>query len=167
MQQLEGEFSSENGISIRTYRECDAKELAEIYYHTIHQINSRDYSKDQLEAWAPKESVEAEGWLEKFKRTQPFVATCNGKVVGFAEFEPDGHIDCFYCHHQFVGKGVGKALMRAIFSKAKEQKIDRVYAEVSITAKPFFEKQGFATVKEQTVLLRNIEFTNYKMERYT
>ncbi len=54
--------------------------------------------------------------------------------------------------------------MNAIFQKAKQDKIIRVYAEVSITARPFFEKQGFIVTKEQTVLLEGVSLTNYKME---
>ena len=33
-------------ICVHSYHEQDAEELAEIYYHTIHKINSRDYSKE-------------------------------------------------------------------------------------------------------------------------
>lgn len=36
------------------------------------------------------------------------------QIVGFAEFEPNGHIDCFYCHHEWIGKGIISALMKEI-----------------------------------------------------
>jgi putative acetyltransferase len=38
-------------------------------------------------------------------------------------------------------------------------------ADVSITAKPFFEKIGFKIIQEQHVKLNGIELTNYKMEK--
>ena len=57
--------------------------------------------------------------------------------------------------------------MLAIFNKALEKKIKRIYAEVSITAKPFFERMGFVVVKEQVVNIKGFELTNYLMENTT
>lgn len=152
-------------IRIRKYKESDAPAIASIYYNTIHTVNTRDYTEEQVNAWAPYDSVQDySGWQEKLAKIQPFVATINDTVVGFAEFEPNGHIDCFYVHHEYQGKGIGSALMAYIFDEGKKQKIDRIYAEVSITAKPFFEAKGFKVVKEQTVNLRGVELTNFVME---
>lgn len=152
-------------ISVRDYRPEDAQALAEIYFNTIHRINIKDYTPEQVDVWAPESSLEGEGWKKKFLRTNPIVAVVCEKVVGFAEFEPDGHIDCFYCHHEWIGKGVGFALMSEIFRRANNSGIDRIFSEVSITAKPFFEKQGFIVLSEQTILRKGVELTNYKMEK--
>ena len=37
---------------IREYRSADCKELAELFYHTVHIVNAKDYTKEQLDAWA-------------------------------------------------------------------------------------------------------------------
>jgi len=87
------------------------------------------------------------------------------EIVGFAEFEPNGHIDCFYCHHEWIGKGVGSALMKEILQKAKSSHIHLIFTELSITAKPFFEKWGFRIITQQTVVRKEIKLTNFKMER--
>jgi|GEM_PF-1721329 len=153
-------------IHVRQYQESDAAAIASIYYNTIHNINSRDYSVEQINAWAPYDSVkDYSGWKEKLAKVKPFVAVIGDIIVGFAEFEPNGHIDCFYVHHEYQGKGIGSALMKAIFDSAEKQNIGRIYAEVSITAKPFFEEKGFNVVKEQTVTLRSVELNNFVMER--
>lgn len=154
-----------SSITVRKYQTGDDEFLAEIYYNTIHTVNREHYTQEQLDVWAPKSSLSRERWAKKFLRTNPFVALMGDQIVGFAEFEENGHIDCFYCHHLFQGKGVGKALMEAIVSEALKKGIRRIFAEVSITAKPFFEKQGFITIKEQTVTLNSIPLTNYVMER--
>ncbi len=107
-------------ISIREYRPDDVQALANIYFNTIHKINIQHYTEEQVNVWAPKLSVEnTEGWAKKFPRTQPIIATVAAEIVGFAEFEPNGHIDCFYCHHEWIGKGVGSALMKEILQRAK------------------------------------------------
>jgi putative acetyltransferase len=152
-------------IEIRKYHPEDVQALANIYFNTIHKINIQHYTEEQVNVWAPKSCLEIEGWANKFLRTKPFIAVIGNKIVGFAEFEPNGHIDCFYCHHDWIGNGVGKALMKAIFEKAREYKVDTIFSEVSITAKPFFEKQGFKVVAEQIVVKKGVKLTNYKMEK--
>jgi putative acetyltransferase len=152
-------------ITIRGYRPDDAQALANIYYNTIHRINIQHYTKEQVDVWAPETSLDKDRWAKKFERTQPFVAIAEGQVVGFAEFEADGHIDCFYCHHDWIGCGVGSALMNAIHDQAYQQGIKRLFSEVSITAKPFFERCGFTTICEQTVVKSSVELTNFKMEK--
>ncbi|MGQ3888543.1 GNAT family N-acetyltransferase [Legionella sp. CNM-1927-20] len=152
-------------IVVRSYEKADAPMLAAIYYNTIHQVNSQDYSPEQINAWAPTSSLHAERWQLKWKKLVPLVAVLNEEIIGFAEFESTGHIDCFYVHHNYQGQGAGKALMSAIENKAKQEQIPRLYAEVSITAKPFFEKCGFVVVKQQKVLIRGYELTNYQMEK--
>lgn len=155
----------EASIHIRTYKTADARALADIYYHTIHQVNIRDYTETQVNAWAPETSLQLEGWQKKWQNLPPLVAVAGDIVIGFAEFEQSGHIDCFYVHHAWQGKGVGAALMQAIFNKAVQQGISRIYAEVSITAKPFFERKGFQVVKAQTVTIRGEALNNFMMEK--
>jgi putative acetyltransferase len=133
-------------INIRKYTESDAHAFANIYYNTIHTVNTRDYTEEQVNAWAPSTSVK-------------------DKVVGFAEFESNGHIDCFYVHHDYQGQAIGSALMTTIFNEAKKDNIIRIYAEVSITAKPFFTAKGFRVIKEQMVMIRGVELKNFVMEK--
>lgn len=155
-----------NTIRVRRYQDGDAKYIAHIYYNTIHTVNAKDYTKEQLDAWAPWSSVEDySGWREKLDKIKPFVALIENTIVGFAEFESNGHIDCFYVHHEYQGAGVGSALMHEIEKESVTKSISRIYAEVSITAKPFFEAKGFKVVKQQTVLMRGVELINFVMEK--
>ena len=153
-------------IIVRKYKPEDSQALADIYYNTIHQINIQHYTEQQVKAWAPEASLESSGWVKKFEKTKPLVAMIGEIIVGFVEFEPNGHIDCFYCHHKYIGCGVGSTLMESVYEIAIQKEIKRIFAEVSITARPFFEKQGFTVAEEQTVVLRGVKFINYKMEKY-
>ncbi|MGE3319108.1 MAG: GNAT family N-acetyltransferase [Candidatus Berkiella sp.] len=154
-------------VYIRQYQPLDCEDLANIYYNTIHTINIKDYNETQVNAWAPIATKQAEGWAKKWEKLLPWVALLDNKRVGFVEFEESGHIDCFYCHHDYQGKGIGKALMDQVKKIAKENNIQRIWAEVSITAKPFFEHQGFKVVKQQTVNVRGVDLINYVMEFIT
>jgi putative acetyltransferase len=152
-------------ITLRPYHKADAPALAALYYHTIHHINKKDYTPEQLNVWAPESARNPERWKQKWEKLPPFVAEINGEPVGFAEFEPNGHIDCFYVHHAHQGKGIGKALMAAILEEATTRNIPKIYAEVSITAQRFFEAQGFQMVRMQEVTLQGIALRNGVMER--
>jgi putative acetyltransferase len=155
---------------IRKYQSEDTDEIIQLFYDTVHQINIRDYSQVQINAWAPnnKDSI---NWVNKLSYKITYVAenenNSNNKIIiGFAQLETNGHIDCFYCHYQYQGVGVGNRLLNEIQLTAINLGIKRLFTEASITAKPFFEKKGFIVVNPQVVECRGQNFVNYVMEKH-
>lgn len=55
--------------------------------------------------------------------------------------------------------------MKEIEDRARKNKINKLFAEVSITARPFFEAKGFTVKKQQLVIIRGVELTNFVMEK--
>ncbi|TKG00325.1 GNAT family N-acetyltransferase [Vibrio sp. F13] len=151
-------------IRIRNYQANDDKALWEIFFHTVRNVNVRDYSQQQVEAWAPS-SFDFALWQKRMNGLQPFVAELDGCVVGYTDLQPSGLIDHFFCHHEYQGKGVGKALMEHVFTVGRVRGISRYFSEVSITARPFYEHLGFKVVNEQEVEMRGVNLTNYVMEK--
>ncbi|MDH5925837.1 GNAT family N-acetyltransferase [Vibrio lentus] len=151
-------------VRIRNYQPNDNKALWEIYFHTVRNINVRDYSQEQVEAWAPSD-FDSELWQKCLHRIQPFVAELDGRVVGYTDLQPNGLIDHFFCHHEYQGKGVGRALMGHVFQIGSVRGVSRYFSEVSITARPFYEHLGFTVVNEQEVEMRGVKLTNYVMEK--
>ncbi|WP_085908531.1 GNAT family N-acetyltransferase [Kiloniella majae] len=147
---------------IRPHKPEDAATLFQLFYDTIHKVNIQDYSQEQVNAWAP-ENFDIKRWQERTKGYFIFVAEDTSGISGFAELEQNGHIDCFYVHHEKQGFGIGHKLMSELEQKAHALKLDEIYAEVSITARPFFERKGFQVRQKQDVLLRGQYLTNYKM----
>ena len=39
-------------MEIRKYMPCDCIHIAKLFYDTVHTINAKDYTKEQLNAWA-------------------------------------------------------------------------------------------------------------------
>lgn len=152
-------------IKIRSYTQNDAKELWKIHFNTIRNINVRDYSKEQVEAWAPK-SINDEIWNKRMRDLNPFIAEIDGTIVGYTDLQENGLIDHFFCHSQYQGQGVGKALMNHIFSVGDKRDIKRYYSEVSITARPFYEHFGFKVKQEQKFEVRGQVLKNFVMEKY-
>jgi putative acetyltransferase len=151
-------------VEIRYYQTDDTQQIMDLFYETVHEINIQDYSREQVDAWAPKE-MNYEEWKERLSSRITQVAEEDGMIVGFAELEPDGHIGCFYCHKDFIGHGIGGLLFKAIEARARKLGAIQLYAEVSITALPFFKKRGFQVIKEQEIIARGILMKNYVMEK--
>src|SRR5690606_31878705 len=124
----------------------------------------RDYTEAQVETWAGP-APEPARWIARMKTKQTFVACRRGEIVGFAEFEGDGHVNALYVHHEHQGKGIASRLLDRIEQEAERAAVDRLYTEASITARPFFERRGFVVVQPQEVAYRGLVFRNYKMEK--
>ncbi|MCE0495473.1 GNAT family N-acetyltransferase [Vibrio salinus] len=151
-------------IVIRDYKESDAGELRALCFRTVRNINTRDYSKAQVEAWIP-ESYDVDLWKRTLLVLSPFVAEIDGKVVGYADLQPDGLIDHFFCHDQYQNRGVGRCLMEHIFSVGRARGIERYYSNVSLTARPFYEHFGFWVTGEQVIEIRGQKLRNFVMEK--
>jgi putative acetyltransferase len=151
-------------IHIRDYKHDDAVTIVRLFYDTIHSVNLRDYSTEQVQAWAP-ETPNPETWHNRMIAHHTLVAEQNGDLVGFAELEPEGHVDMLYCRSDILGRGVGRRLYAALEAKAIAMGFSRVSADVSITAQPFFTRCGFHVIQQQTVIRRGISLTNFKMEK--
>lgn len=151
-------------IKIRQFQSGDEFQLWQLKVNTIKKINTYDYSQEQIEAWAP-DSYNSERWTARAQSMNPFVAEIDGTIVGFADLQDNGYIDHFFCHREYQGQGIGKALMQRLIASAREKSISRIYSHVSITVKPFFAIFGFSVIKQQTMDIGNQALTNYVMEK--
>ena len=148
---------------IRRYREGDQLAIARIYNEAIRRIASADYDRVQLDAWAGTKP-DMERWKTRCERKRPFVKVIGGQVVGFMELDPDGHIDCTFVDPAHARKGVMSEIMDAAKDVAVRQGNPKLFAEVSITARPFFEKQGFVLVRDHEATINGVVLRNFIME---
>ncbi|MCG9695308.1 GNAT family N-acetyltransferase [Vibrio sp. Isolate22] len=151
-------------VRIRNYQESDAKALWEIFFYTVRNVNIRDYSQEQVEAWAPS-GFDFALWQKRIDGLKPFVAELDGHIVGYTDLQPSGLVDHFFCHHEYQGRGVGRALMEHVFTIGQIRGVSRYFSEVSITARPFYERMGFKVVNDQQVDMRGVTLTNFVMEK--
>ena len=150
-------------ISLRQYRDGDLPAVIELFRDTIRRVNVRDYTPAQVQAWAPDE-IDPAKW-RSFAGRYAIVAESHDRLVGFADLETDGHLDRFFVHADTQRQGVGRAMLHELIDEAVRLALPRIFAEVSITAKPFFERHGFVVLVEQSVEVRGERLTNYRMER--
>jgi putative acetyltransferase len=149
---------------IRLFHPNDAEQVAQLFHDTVREVNCRDYSIEQIQAWAPND-IHFRDWAAICSKRMTYVAEDADRILGFGELEACGHIGCFYCHKDHQGQGVGRAIYQAIEQRAINLELNRLFTEASITAKPFFEKLGFSVVTEQEVYCRGEMFKNFQMEK--
>ncbi len=149
---------------IRLFQKQDSDQIAQLFHDTVREVNIRDYSPEQVQAWAP-DDLYFTNWIVDCASNFTYVAEEDGNIIGFSQLETNGHIDCFFCHKDYQRCGVGTRLYRAIEAKALELKIERLFVEVSITARAFFKSRGFQVIKEQQVSCRGSKLTNFVMNK--
>lgn len=65
---------------IRKYQSSDCEQMAELFYNTVHKINQKDYTKEQLNVWATG-NVDLAKWDASFREHDTVVAVDRKSVV--------------------------------------------------------------------------------------
>ena len=147
-------------MEFRRYQQSDCEELTELFYNTVHTVNAKDYTKEQLNAWATGQ-VDLAKWDQSLQEHYSIVAVENGVIVGFGDIDKTGYLDRLFVHANYQGKGIATAICNQL-----EQSVQGdITTHASITAKPFFEKRGYRVVKQQQVERQRILLTNFVMEK--
>lgn len=152
-------------IAIRPYAASDASTLTSLFRSSVREIASRDYTPSQIREWAP-DRIDEIRFGQKCASRPTWVAEVEGRIAGFSDLEPDGHVDMLYVHPEFQRRGVARALLKHIEVTARAAALRRLYTEASITARPVFEAVGFRTIVPQTLTIRSVSMTNYRMEKW-
>jgi putative acetyltransferase len=151
-------------LEIRFFIHEDAAEVAQLFHDTVREVNVKDYSLAQVEAWAPAD-LSFRNWSETCAKKLTYVAFLNRTLVGFAELEYNGKIGCFYCHKDYQRQGIGRKLYQKLETTARELYLPCLQVEASITAKPFFDYLEFSIIRKQQVYCRGQQLINYLMKK--
>lgn len=148
-------------FTIRRATENDIPEIKQLFRETILNINTKDYTLQQAECWAGRGEND-NIWAERIKTQYFVVAEKGNQIAGFAALMQDSYLNSLFVHKDYQRCGIASLLLRHIESYSLSNDISVVTADVSITARPFFERKGYNIIKEQTVDI-GVKMTNYKM----
>ncbi|KQV32105.1 acetyltransferase [Rhizobium sp. Root1203] len=150
-------------IVVRPYVPADCEATIDIFLRAIREVASKDYSQAEVDAWAQVD--DREEWAQRRSSRPTWIAERNGVAVGFSDLEPDGHLDMMFVHPDYQGIGAASLLLATVEAAATARGLSRVFTEASLTARPFFERRGFAVLVRQTVEKRGRTLTNFRMEK--
>lgn len=144
-------------MTIKTYSDTDCLEMSKLFYETVHNVNKRDYTEEQLAAWGERPDC----LLKKrsaFKEQKTLLAEVDGKLAGFGSIDKDGYLDFLFVHKDWQRKGVATLLCDEL-----ESRFGVIKTHASITAKPFFEGRGYKVLCEQEVVRNGIKLKRFEM----
>ena len=140
---------------IREYLPSDCKHLAELFYQTVHSINAKDYTDEQLNVWATG-NVDINEWNLSLSEHFSLVAIKGGSIAGFVDIDKTGYLDRLYVHKDYQSQGIATAICDKLEHAFG---VSKITTHASITAKPFFLHRGYNIIKEQQVIRSNIPLT--------
>ena len=149
---------------VRRNQDDDLESVATVFTETVQRVNSRDYSPEQVAAWAPRPPDLAR-WRKRVAGLALWVAESDNRVIGFCCLGADGHVDLLYVDHRFQRQGMARSLYQQVELEARRRGIRRLFTGASITARPFFERMGFSVLRQQQVEFCGVIFENYAMEK--
>lgn len=142
----------------------DLATLQQLYVDTIQSVCVNEYSAEERNVWASGIN-NTERWQEVMHTQYILLAIINEQVAGFATLKAWNYIDFFYVHKDFQRMGIAKGLLSMLEAEAIKHGTKILSSDISKTARPFFEKNGFTALKEQHHQRQHVVLVNYKMEK--
>jgi putative acetyltransferase len=134
-------------IIVRPYGgQQDAEGTYAVFTSAITRTASADYDPEQIDAWLGARPADVEKWNGRRTAARTWVATADGRVVGFSDLVDDGLLDMLFVHPDFGGRGVARLLVGTVKREAARAGLPALRTRASRTAKPAFERFGFRVV---------------------
>jgi len=131
-------------VPIRIATSVDIQALSALMIESIRETNFNDYSPEDLEL--TYQNFTPAKVEEKMQVRDMFVYEEEKRVVGTISLEGD-ILHSLFVKPSLQGKGIGHQLVDHIENLAKMMGYNKIYLSSSITAKPFYERLGYAVVE--------------------
>ena len=150
---------------LRVYKKEDAKALQCLFHETLTRSNCWDYSPKQLAVWAKGAALESH-WQERLSSGITLLAVDkNNLLQGFGTLTKNGVIDFLFVHPDYQQKGIGLLILNELEHRAKVLGLSLLESDVSITARSFFESNGYKVIEKQELHRNETILENFKMEK--
>ena len=153
-----------HAVVIRSYGEADAADTLAVFLAAVTETAAADYSPEQVRAWARPETRDLTTWHASMQGRNSYVAIVDGALAGFSDVGPEGYIDMLFVAPRHQRRGVARQLVAYGEAHARRAQLAGLTANVSITARPFFERYGFTAEAEQQPVMAGVQLTNYRMK---
>lgn len=124
----------------------DADAACEAVRRSIEEICGPDYGHEEsvMADWLANKSLDNfRKWIEAPDAYSVVAVSANGDVVGFGRISQAGFVQMCYIVPEALYQGYGKALLIAMEQQAVKWGLEIVKLNSSITAKAFYERNGY------------------------
>lgn len=134
-------------MKIRLFKEEDAAELERVIAETLRTSNSRDYSKEYIEANISSHSADV--LIERAKEGHTYVACDGARIVGCGTIagywgsETESILLTIFVLPEYQGRGIGRRIIETLERDEYFLRANRVEIPASITAVEFYRKMGY------------------------
>jgi putative acetyltransferase len=151
-------------MQLRRANAADLDAIRQLYYDTITTVNTADYDPTQIAMWATG-YTNLPRWEAALAEQDFFVAEADGQLVGFSSITPDGYLDFMFVHRDYQRRGIARQLLVAVEQVAAARNLPKIWAEVSITARPFFAAHGYTITERFLKTVNGVSFDDAVMTK--
>ena len=166
-------------MKIRYGNADDARMLSELGAKTFYDTFAKENTPENINLYI-KKSFSTEIQLNELSRHNIIflIAEAEDEPVGYAKLKIDSHdealkgtkvmeIERIYASQEYIGRGVGKELMKACIKEARQRGCDSVWLgvwEKNLRSIDFYKKWGFREVGTHVFSVGNDPQNDYVME---
>lgn len=159
-------MNKETHLRMREIKAKDLEVIVTLFKETVHHVNAKDYSTEQLLVWAPHHIHQGDNRWKSLLDNIAYLVEIDDVIVGFADITSEGYLDRLFVHKDYQRQGIASQLVKKLESLLLLRRVKKITTEASITAKPFFERMGYLVVKEQNKPRPGgVTLTNFLMEK--
>ena len=153
-----------NTLALRPYLAADSEILAAIFRDSIDVLAEEDYSEAQRAAWIAAADDEDE-FAAKLTKALTLIATVDGDPIGFASLAENTIIDMIYVSPHAARIGAATLLCDALERLAGARGATKLSADVSDSARDFFEGRNFIATQRNLVPMGDEWLANTSMTK--
>jgi putative acetyltransferase len=136
-------------LTIREWKEEDARAMLEVHYAAVHSAPVNYYDEERLDEWSPK--VDDERIVNFLTRSQideevTWVALQDELIVGFGTVVPSlNELRACYVHPRCNRQGIGRRIVEALEDEAKRAGVGWLNLNASLNAEDFYKALGYVS----------------------
>ncbi|WP_166082974.1 GNAT family N-acetyltransferase [Erysipelothrix anatis] len=150
-------------INLRKYERNMLESMIRVFFDAVHESTGKDYNKAQQDAWTGSmDTIDRDTWHHRFATSHTIVAFDHNRLVGFANLV-DNYIDMLYVDPKYHRQGIAQTLLTKLEGVSQSETYFEV--DASMSARLFFEQQGYEIYAKQEHIRGKVTLINYKMRK--